>query len=103
MQPAEVLAEGGAPPPSRAHLRAHDWARRRPATHLVLKAVVLATGLTLLVAGAAMLVLPGPGWAAIFLGLVILASEYVWAERLLDPLRRLAERGLATIRTWRRP
>ena len=26
---------------------------------------------------------PRPGWAAIFLGLAILASEYVWAHRLL--------------------
>ena len=34
-------------------------------------------------AGLAMLALPGPGWAAIFLGLAILASEYVWARRLL--------------------
>jgi uncharacterized protein (TIGR02611 family) len=34
-------------------------------------------------AGVAMLALPGPGWAAIFLGLAILASEYLWARRLL--------------------
>jgi hypothetical protein len=33
-----------------------------------------------------MLVLPGPGVAAILLGLVVLASEYAWAQRLRDPL-----------------
>ena len=38
--------------------------------------------------------LPGPGWAAIFLGLAVLATEYVWAHRLLvapktGPRRRI--------------
>ncbi len=92
----------GAPPRARVHLRVRDWARRRPTTHLALKVVVLAFGLTLVVAGAAMLVLPGPGWAAILLGLVVLASEYVWAERALDPLSRLANRGISAIRSGRR-
>jgi uncharacterized protein (TIGR02611 family) len=40
------------------------------------------------IAGLAMLVLPGPGWAAIFLGLVILSTEFAWAHRLAEPLRR---------------
>jgi uncharacterized protein (TIGR02611 family) len=31
-----------------------------------------------------LLILPGPGWALIFLGLAILATEYVWARRLLE-------------------
>jgi hypothetical protein len=34
-------------------------------------------------AGAAMLVLPGPGIVVIIAGLAILATEYVWAQRLL--------------------
>jgi uncharacterized protein (TIGR02611 family) len=37
--------------------------------------------------GIVLLVLPGPGWALIALGLIILASEYVWAQRLLAPVR----------------
>jgi uncharacterized protein (TIGR02611 family) len=44
---------------------------------------VTVVGFAVLLAGVAMLVLPGPGWAAIFLGLAILATEYVWAQRLL--------------------
>jgi uncharacterized protein (TIGR02611 family) len=67
----------------------------------VLKVVVLALGLSLLAAGAAMLVLPGPGWAAIVLGLVVLASEYAWAERLLDPLRAAAGRVWDAVRARR--
>ena len=38
--------------------------------------------------GAVLLVLPGPGWAMIAVGLVVLASEYMWAQRLLRPLRK---------------
>jgi uncharacterized protein (TIGR02611 family) len=37
----------------------------------------------IVLAGLAMLVFPGPGWAAIFLGLAVLATEYAWAHRLL--------------------
>jgi len=35
------------------------------------------------IVGIALLVLPGPGLLVIILGLGILATEYVWAERLL--------------------
>ena len=45
-------------------------------------------GFTVLLAGIAMLALPGPGWAAIFLGLAILSTEYVWAQRLLKLAKR---------------
>ena len=70
------------------HLRMQAWARRRPVTHAVWRAAVLLVGLTVLAAGVAMLALPGPGWVAIFLGLVILSSEFAWAHRLAQPLRR---------------
>ena len=63
-----------------------DWARRRHSTHLVLKGVVLLVGAVLVVAGIAMLVLPGPGWAAIFLGLVVLGSEFDSAARVRHAL-----------------
>lgn len=47
------------------------------------KLVVLIIGVTLLLLGAAMLVLPGPGTVVIFFGLALLATEFVWAARLL--------------------
>ena len=40
-------------------------------------------GVGILLVGVSMLVLPGPGWAVIFLGLAVLATEYAWAHRLL--------------------
>jgi uncharacterized protein (TIGR02611 family) len=51
---------------------------------------VTVVGFAVLLAGVAMLVLPGPGWAAIFLGLAILATEYVWAQRLLKMAKEKA-------------
>jgi uncharacterized protein (TIGR02611 family) len=44
---------------------------------------VFLVGTTLLVAGVAMLVLPGPGIAVILLGLVVLSAEFLWARRVL--------------------
>ncbi len=44
-------------------------------------------GFLLLVAGALMLVLPGPGLVAIGLGLALLASEFAWARELLHRLK----------------
>ena len=47
-------------------------------------------GVVLLVLGAAMLVLPGPGLLVIIAGLAVLATEYVWAQRLLRIAREKA-------------
>lgn len=35
-----------------------------------------------------MLVTPGPGWVTIFLGLSLLAAEFVWARRLMNRIKR---------------
>lgn len=75
------------------HLRARAWARRRRSTHVMWQAGVLLLGFGLIAAGIAMLVLPGPGWATIILGLIVLASEYAWASRLLEPVKRWAKRA----------
>jgi uncharacterized protein (TIGR02611 family) len=57
-------------------------------------------GFTLLLAGGVMLVTPGPGILVIFLGLGLLAAEFVWARRLMDRLKhegvRLADRFAGT-------
>jgi len=45
-------------------------------------------GFTLLLAGVVMLVTPGPGLVVIFLGLGLLAAEFVWARRLMDRIKR---------------
>ena len=59
------------------------------------KLIVLVVGLTLLGLGLFFLLFPGPGWAILILGLIVLASEYSWANRLLHPVRKFTS-GLAT-------
>jgi tellurite resistance protein TerC len=44
-------------------------------------------GFTVLIAGFAMIVLPGPAVLVIPAGLAILASEFAWAKRLLKKAR----------------
>jgi len=51
---------------------------------------VTIVGVTLLLLGAAMTVLPGPGILVIVAGLAVLATEYVWARRLLARTRQQA-------------
>lgn len=44
---------------------------------------VTIAGFTVTIVGLLLVPLPGPGWAIVFGGLAILATEYVWARRLL--------------------
>ena len=48
------------------------------------KIIVGIIGATVVVIGFAFFVLPGPGLLIVILGLAVLASEFVWAKRLLD-------------------
>ena len=45
-------------------------------------------GFLVVLLGLIMIPLPGPGWLIVFLGLGILAREYVWAERLLNTAKQ---------------
>jgi uncharacterized protein (TIGR02611 family) len=55
--------------------------RQRP---LVVRVLYIVVGFTLLVAGLAMLVLPGPAFVVIPIGLALLSLEFAWAENLLE-------------------
>jgi len=50
----------------------------------VKRTIKIVFGFTILILGVALLILPGPGLLIIVLGLVLLASEYVWARILLE-------------------
>ncbi|MDD2859356.1 MAG: PGPGW domain-containing protein [Candidatus Nanopelagicales bacterium] len=52
------------------------------------KIAVAVAGGAVMAAGAAMLVLPGPGIAGILVGLAILATEFMWARTALAHARR---------------
>ena len=58
----------------------------------VRRAFRIVAGFTLLLVGVVMIVTPGPGWVVIFLGLSLLAAEFIWARRLMDRMKREGER-----------
>jgi len=66
------------------------------------RVVRIAVGFALLIVGAFLLVLPGPGWLTILLGLALLAAEFVWARRLLDRLKSTARYARTKVQA-RRP
>jgi uncharacterized protein (TIGR02611 family) len=74
-----------------------DRVRSNRTLDLTWRIAVTVVGGAVLIAGLAMLALPGPGWAAIFVGLAILGSEYDWASRLLhwarDKVKAAAEKA----------
>jgi uncharacterized protein (TIGR02611 family) len=60
-------------------------------------------GWVLLLVGIAALPLPGPGAMIILLAMVVLATQYEWAERRLDGVKEWAFSGAAdTVRSWPR-
>jgi tellurite resistance protein TerC len=56
--------------------------------------IVLVIGGTVLLIGVALLVLPGPAFVVIPLGLAILATEFRWARNLLGRVKAAAEKGV---------
>ena len=66
------------------------------------RAVRLAAGWLLLVAGVAALILPGPGLLLLAAGLTLLSQQYEWARRRLEPVKAKAlEVAAASVRSWR--
>src|SRR6266567_4888876 len=57
---------------------------------VVRRVIVSVVGATVLLIGVALLVLPGPAFIVIPIGLAILATEYGWARRWLKKVRRIA-------------
>ncbi|MCV7218596.1 TIGR02611 family protein [Mycobacterium crocinum] len=68
----------------------HRWKHRRerlrtrPVADFAYRAVVGVVGLAVLAVGIVAIPYPGPGWAIVFVGLAILASEFYWAHRTLS-------------------
>ncbi len=60
--------------------------------------IVGVVGVTVMVVGVALLVLPGPAFVVLPIGLGILAIEFEWARRLLKRARRLYETAARTSR-----
>jgi len=55
--------------------------------------IVSVIGFTILFIGILLLVLPGPAFIVIPIGLGILATEFVWARRILDKVKEKVKAG----------
>ena len=58
------------------------------------RVVVAIVGMTVLLFGISLIVLPGPAFVVIPVGLAILATEFAWARRWLTIVREAAEKGV---------
>jgi uncharacterized protein (TIGR02611 family) len=67
--------------------------RSRRSTRHAYQIVIGVLGGSIVVGGLLLVPLPGPGWLIVFVGLAVLASEFVWAQNVLDFGRR-------TLRAW---
>jgi uncharacterized protein (TIGR02611 family) len=79
----------------RERVRDTRWRRRLAARRSVDHGYRVAVGIVggLIVAlGLATIPLPGPGWLTVIAGLFVLATEFTWAERLLDFTKRHVKR-----------
>lgn len=68
--------------------RAPRFVKDRRALHLSWQVGVFLVGLAVVAVGVAMLPLPGPGWPVIFGGMMIWATEFVWAQLVLRWTKR---------------
>lgn len=65
-----------------------DIIRSNPTGRIALKATIALVGALVVLLGAALIPLPGPGWLIVIGGMAIWAIEFHWARRLLAFTRR---------------
>lgn len=87
--------ETGRPGITRRWARWRDRLRERRAADLVYRIAVGVVGLLVLAVGILAIPYPGPGWAIVFVGLAILATEFDWARRLLAYARERYDAAMA--------
>lgn len=66
-----------------------DRMRRLPGGAMIWKILIAVVGGAVVLGGLLLIPLPGPGWAVVFLGLAVWATEFVWAQRLLRRARQV--------------
>ena len=79
----------------RAWARWRDKIRARPVVDLTYRIVVGVIGTLVLVVGIIAIPYPGPGWAIVFLGLGILATEFRAAQVVLAHARARYDAAMA--------
>jgi hypothetical protein len=80
----------------------HEESIEQAERGLVLRAVRAVAGFALVGVGIALLLLPGPGWVMIIIGLSLL--PFTWAERTIRSIRRripgVPQDGAIPVSTW---
>lgn len=93
------MAEDNQARPGTARWHHHrERLRQRRPLDFAYRVAVAVVGLTVLLVGVAAIPYPGPGWAIVFLGLAILASEFYWARRTLTFTRDRYDVAMAWLR-----
>ncbi|MDQ4008691.1 MAG: PGPGW domain-containing protein [Actinomycetota bacterium] len=65
------------------------------------KVALTVLGWVLVLAGIVLIAIPGPGLLLLLAGLVVLANEYTWADRFVEPVRRQAHYAAEeSVRSW---
>ncbi|HEX8096272.1 TIGR02611 family protein [Jatrophihabitans sp.] len=82
-------AEHFEPRPPRWLRPVRDRVRCVPGGAMIWKLLIGTIGGVIVVIGLLLIPLPGPGWALVFVGLAVWATEFHWAYRLLRYGRRL--------------
>jgi tellurite resistance protein TerC len=59
----------------------------------VKRIVIAVIGFTVLLIGIAMIILPGPAFVVIPIGLGILATEFLWARKLLKEVKKRLQKA----------
>ncbi|MDY0907995.1 TIGR02611 family protein [Microbacterium sp. CFBP9034] len=72
--------------------RARAWLATHPRLESAYRVSVGIVGGLLAFLGLLLVPLPGPGWLVVFLGLAVLGTEFHWARRIADALKRLLDR-----------
>jgi len=72
--------------------RWRDRLRERRKAEFVYRIAVAVVGLAVLAVGIVAIPYPGPGWALVFLGLGILATEFRWAQLVLHWVKERYDR-----------
>ena len=86
------------PEVARRLARWRDSFRHRRAADLGYRLAVGVVGLAVFAVGIVAIPYPGPGWAILFVGLGILATEFEWARRLLGFARKRYDAVMAWFR-----
>jgi tellurite resistance protein TerC len=70
-------------------LFSRSWAAFKTVAAPLRKLIIALLGGTVLLIGVALIVLPGPAFLVIPIGLAILATEFAWAQRAVNRTRAM--------------